>query len=133
MDLDNAEVTYFIQQVGLAALSFGVTQADVAAAGGALNKLFGYRCSPATAITSSPQLQSICINPDCPLDPNAMCNAYPYNGKGKEPMVAPQCKAAPPKEPWVDWQGNEKQGYKNQENGMEGYWDGAWGDWNKGQ
>jgi hypothetical protein len=121
MDLDEAELTYFGQQVGLAALSFGVTQADVAIVGSALQALFGYRCSPPVAITSTPQLQSICIAPDCPLDPKAACGDYPYWGKGKEPQVAPQCKAPPPKEPWVDWKGDEKKDYSDQESDMGGY------------
>lgn len=77
MDLDAAEVGYFVQNVGLAAASFGVSSADVATVGSALMSLFGYRCSPAVAITTTdPLLQSICIAPDCPLAPNAVCNMY---------------------------------------------------------
>lgn len=62
MDLDHHEVSYFIQQVGLAASSFGVSKDDVTAVGGALDKLFNYKClPPATAIKAQgPQLQSIC-------------------------------------------------------------------------
>lgn len=77
MDLDAAEVGYFIEQVGLAAASFGVTNADVATVGSALMSLFGYRCSPAVAVVSTdPMLQSICIGQTCPLAQNAMCNMY---------------------------------------------------------
>ena len=85
MDLDPNELGYFIQQVGLAALSFGVTQADANTVGMVLMQYFGYRCSPPLAITSGPMLQSMCINKKCPLDPNAMCNLYPWYGYGKEP------------------------------------------------
>lgn len=79
MDLDAAEVGYFVQQVGLAAASFGVSSSDVASVGSALMSLFGYRCSPATAIVSTdPMLQSICIAQSCPLDPSAMCQYYSW-------------------------------------------------------
>lgn len=78
MDLDVNEVGYFIQQVGLAAESFGVTAADATAVGMALNSLFGYRCAPnATAIAAQgPQQQSICIADSCPLANGSVCSAY---------------------------------------------------------
>ncbi|KAJ4409419.1 hypothetical protein N0V82_009486 [Gnomoniopsis sp. IMI 355080] len=78
MDLDVNEVGYFIQQVGLAAESFGVTAADATAVGTALNSLFGYRCAPnATAIAAQgPQMQSICIADDCPIAKDAVCDQY---------------------------------------------------------
>ncbi|KAK7920969.1 hypothetical protein PG985_008991 [Apiospora marii] len=87
MDLNPAEVGYFIQQVGMAAASFGVAEDDVKAVGTALNSLFGYRCAPpATAIKAQgPQLQSICIDGACPISPmaNGTCDpAY-------EPVMAP--------------------------------------------
>ncbi|OIW32027.1 hypothetical protein CONLIGDRAFT_571547 [Coniochaeta ligniaria NRRL 30616] len=78
MALDNAEVTYFITQVGLAASSFGVTEADVTAVGTALNSLFGRRCAPAVEVIP-PQgaaLQAICTEPDCPIADGAMCGLY---------------------------------------------------------
>ena len=43
MDLDAFELGYFIEQVGLAASSFGVVDADVEAVGMALTKLFDYK------------------------------------------------------------------------------------------
>lgn len=78
MDLDVNEVGYFIQQVGLAAESFGVTADDATAVGMALNTLFGYRCAPnATAIAAQgPAQQSICIADDCPIAEGAVCDAY---------------------------------------------------------
>lgn len=62
MALDNAEVGWFIEQVGLAASSFGVSSSDVAAVGSALQSTFGYRCEPPASIPPSApaQLQSIC-------------------------------------------------------------------------
>lgn len=85
MDLDQNEVGYFIQQVGLAATSFGVTEADATAVGMSLNMLFGYRCAPnATAIAAQgPQQQSICSADTCPLAEGAVCDQY-------APAVEPQ-------------------------------------------
>jgi len=78
MDLSYAENTYFIQQVGLSAASFGVAMDDVTYVGDALNKYFNYRC--AAPVTLAPalgsQLQAICIAPSCPLAPNNTCSAY---------------------------------------------------------
>lgn len=78
MGLDNAEVGYFINQVGMAAASFGVSDEDVKTVGGALTKAFAYKCSPPAAIpaTAEPELQSICIADDCPTAPNATCSSY---------------------------------------------------------
>ncbi|KAK5162743.1 uncharacterized protein LTR77_011226 [Saxophila tyrrhenica] len=78
MALDAAEVGYFIQQVGLAATSFGVSQSDAAAVGQALMALFGYRCAPATSVPSfePAALQSICTACDCPKASPADCGDY---------------------------------------------------------
>lgn len=67
MALGEAEVGYFIQQVGLAAASFGVAESDVQEVGQALNSAFGYRCSPPTSIppTATAELQAICIEVNC--------------------------------------------------------------------
>lgn len=85
MDLDVNELGYFIQQVALAAASFGVAEDDLKAVGMALAQLFGLRCSPAaTAIAEQgPQLQAICIADSCPISPNATCASY-------EPAMAPK-------------------------------------------
>ncbi|PBP19542.1 hypothetical protein BUE80_DR009767 [Diplocarpon rosae] len=86
MDLSIAEVTYFIEQVAGAALSFGVSADDLAPVGQALMTLFGYRCSPpATVIPAQGnQTQSICQAEDCPLAPMSNCTGYTY----VEPAVA---------------------------------------------
>lgn len=90
MDLDPSELGYFIQQVGLAATSFGVSEEDVTAVAMALNKLFGYRCSPAAVVIpeQGKTLNSICQNEECPLDPMPTCAAYPNNGTVMEPQKA---------------------------------------------
>ena len=63
MALDAYEVGYFIQQVGLAAKSFGVANEDIEAVAYALNNLFGYRCADKVHIVpkAAEELQSICI------------------------------------------------------------------------
>ncbi|KAI4719025.1 hypothetical protein E4T48_04722 [Aureobasidium sp. EXF-10727] len=83
MDLSAAEVGYFIQQVALAASSFGVTQDDIAVVGKALNSIFNVRCAPPTTVipAQGAQLQSICQDETCPLAPMATCAAYPATMK----------------------------------------------------
>jgi len=81
MDLDINEVSYFIEQVGLAAASFGVAQSDVQYVGTALMNLFGYNCAPPAVVipAQGQQLESICIAADCPIAPNATCSMYQNN------------------------------------------------------
>lgn len=70
---------YFIQEVGLAAASFGVAADDIKAAATALTTLFDYKClAPAAIIPMAPvEPQSICIANSCPIAPmNATCSAY---------------------------------------------------------
>lgn len=92
MDLGPAELGYFVQQVALAASSFGVAEDDIKAVGMALNTLFGMRCAPpATAIKSQGnQLQAICVDKSCPLAMDAMCSKYdnPDNGGGMGSSVS---------------------------------------------
>lgn len=79
MDLDYAEVTYFVTQVGLAAASFGVAEDDIKAVATALNGLFNVRCAPATTVIKAQgsQLQSICIDSKtCPLAKDGVCSKY---------------------------------------------------------
>lgn len=77
MGLDNAEFTYFVTQVGLAAASFGVSAADVKAAGTALIDGFGMRCAPAAAIGPLPKEPlAICQASDCPQASMSDCSLY---------------------------------------------------------
>lgn len=87
MNLNEYEIGYFITQVGLSAVSFGVATEDVTAVGQALAKLFAYRCAPETVVIPSQgaHLQSICQADTCPLSPNDTCSAYPSS---IEPAVA---------------------------------------------
>lgn len=89
MGLDPNEVGYFISQVGLAAASFGVPDADVQTVAGLLSSVFNVRCAPAVALVrSDSEFQSICVAKECPLAPNAVCNAYENNGVFPEPQPA---------------------------------------------
>ncbi|CCG81443.1 protein of unknown function [Taphrina deformans PYCC 5710] len=78
MDITHAQNTWFIQQVGLAAQSFGVASADVTAVGTALDQTFNYRCSKNASVpsTAPAAAQAICIANDCPLAVNSSCAAY---------------------------------------------------------
>jgi hypothetical protein len=79
MNIDADENGYFIQQVGLSAASFGVTEEDVTAVGTLLTNTFNYRCSPPAAVlpNAPKEPQAICQAEDCPLSPNATCSIYP--------------------------------------------------------
>jgi hypothetical protein len=87
MDLSYAEVGYFITQVADSAASFGVANDDLTVVGNALTSLFDVRCSAPTTVVPAQgaALQAICIDPTCPLAPNATCSAY---GNATEPAVA---------------------------------------------
>ncbi|PPJ54345.1 hypothetical protein CBER1_07121 [Cercospora berteroae] len=88
MDLDKLAVGWFIQQVGLSAASFGVSDEDVATVGKALSDTFGKRCSPPASVPPSaePMLQAICIQSNCPLADMPVCDAY---GEGSAGSTSP--------------------------------------------
>ncbi|CEJ82135.1 hypothetical protein VHEMI02220 [[Torrubiella] hemipterigena] len=78
MNLGEAELTYFISQVGAAAASFGVAKDDITAVANALSSTFGMKCAaPAEVIKGSgPQAQAICIGDGCPEAKEPQCSAY---------------------------------------------------------
>jgi hypothetical protein len=79
MDLDYYQVTYFVQQVGLAAASFGVAKDDITTVATALNSIFNVRCAPATTVIKAQgsELQSVCIDPKtCPMAMDGVCSKY---------------------------------------------------------
>lgn len=75
MNISNTQNLYFIQQVGLTALSFGVTVADATAVGSALNSTFNLRCSAPAMIGPGYAAvnQSVCATADCIADPASTC------------------------------------------------------------
>ena len=78
MHLDENEVGFFIQQVGLAASSFGVAKADITGVASLLTSVFDVKCGAAATVIPSagPQLQSICTADSCPSAMMANCSAY---------------------------------------------------------
>ncbi|SMR45713.1 unnamed protein product [Zymoseptoria tritici ST99CH_3D1] len=84
MALDEKQIGWFINNVGLSAASFGVTEEDVTTVGKALESTFGMRCSPPAKGPQSkaPELQAICIEPTCPLSTQPVCGQY-------DPVIEP--------------------------------------------
>jgi hypothetical protein len=79
MDLNTAELGYFIEQVGLAALSFGVDPADLTPIAQALGTLFGQRCAQPVSVLGGSvpaELQAICTDDSCSQAANATCSSY---------------------------------------------------------
>ncbi|KAI1189119.1 hypothetical protein F5B17DRAFT_392497 [Nemania serpens] len=79
MDLNAAELGYFIEQAVKGLISFGFSDADAQFVNATLSGKFNERCAPAEPIipaSAGPQLQAICVAPDCALSPNDTCSAY---------------------------------------------------------
>jgi hypothetical protein len=89
MDFDTYQMSFFISLVKASAISLGFKIEDATILYNTLDTLFNKRCSPPTAVAgidAPPELQSICIAENCPLDPKANCSAYPDNGVAKIPV-----------------------------------------------
>ncbi|KAL6406530.1 hypothetical protein AUP68_09327 [Ilyonectria robusta] len=79
MDLNAAEMGFFVDQAVRGLLSIGFTDSDAQFVNNTLDTVFNHRCAPPAAVippTSGPQLQAICIAPDCSLSANDTCSAY---------------------------------------------------------
>lgn len=94
MNLDETEMNYFIQQVGLSATSFGVSAEDATAVGNSLNKTFNYRCAPPTVLGPgfANVSQSTCLASSCMVANPSNCNqsgdSYPNGTSNAEPQSA---------------------------------------------
>jgi hypothetical protein len=89
MDLDIFQMTYFTNLVVTSLISLGVSPSDSSLIGSSLTKQFNTRCAAPISIpnvAAPPELQSICIAPNCPLDPNPNCSAYPLDGVALAPV-----------------------------------------------
>jgi hypothetical protein len=89
IDFDTYQMSFFTATVKSSALSLGFNTADALYLTETLETLFNRRCSPPTAvpgIDAPPELQSICIAANYPLDPKANCSAYPDDGVAKIPI-----------------------------------------------
>jgi len=90
MSLDPNELGYFIEQVGLAAQSVGLTSAEADGITTNMNAGLNYRCRPESALFPGGVIgpQSICTNPSCPLAPNYDCSVYDFdNGTSPLPQL----------------------------------------------
>ncbi|KAH6972749.1 hypothetical protein BKA56DRAFT_467872, partial [Ilyonectria sp. MPI-CAGE-AT-0026] len=79
MDLNAAEMGFFVDQAVRGLLSIGFTDSDAQFVNNTLDTVFNHRCAPPAAVippTAGPQLQAICIAPDCSLSANDTCSAY---------------------------------------------------------
>lgn len=79
MDLNKAEMGFFVDQAVRGLLSIGFSQDDAQFVNNTLNTVFNKRCAPATPVvpaSAGPQLQAICIAADCPLSVNDTCSKY---------------------------------------------------------
>lgn len=97
MNIDAAENGYFIQEVGLAATSFGVTTEDATAVGTALTNLFNYKCAPPAPLypgASANYSQSICVAADCPTANMSVCTQSGMNYGNGSNNVEPAAAAA---------------------------------------
>ncbi|GAB0134081.1 hypothetical protein EsDP_00002466 [Epichloe bromicola] len=73
MDLNQAHVGYFIQQLIIASKNFGFSDSDANTLSTAMNAKYNARCLPPT----DNSLNSICLAKDCPVAaPSPNCNAY---------------------------------------------------------
>ncbi|PWN35970.1 uncharacterized protein FA14DRAFT_184804 [Meira miltonrushii] len=94
MNLDETEMNYFIEQVGMSATSFGVSDADAMTVGNSLNKTFNYRCAPPVVLGPgfANVSQSTCLAADCmvysPPDCNQMGDSYPNGTNNAQPQSA---------------------------------------------
>jgi len=79
MNLEYHQLGYFINQLSLAAVHFGVSAQDADTFRTSLNSRFNVRCAPGVSSnpSSPPMLLSLCQNPTCPLAvPVSDCAAY---------------------------------------------------------
>jgi len=90
MALDPNELGYFIQQVGLAAQSVGLTSDEAEVIMTNMNAGLNYRCRPDSALFPGGVVgpQSICTDESCPLAPNYDCSVYDFdNGTSPQPQL----------------------------------------------
>ncbi|KAJ3275084.1 hypothetical protein HDV01_001223 [Terramyces sp. JEL0728] len=90
MKLDNATMSFFINQVGAAALSFGVTLDDATVVGNALNALFNDQCTAPAPLTPQAQAQpqAFCLGQGCSPQHGVDPTSCPQ-GPGSVPSNSP--------------------------------------------
>ncbi|KAI8903632.1 hypothetical protein EDD86DRAFT_250345 [Gorgonomyces haynaldii] len=76
MNLNINQLSFFTQQLGLAAKSFGVADADIAIIANVMNTVFNVKCAkPSSPFPPLSGVQSFCLGNGCPLaqDPDQVC------------------------------------------------------------
>ncbi len=89
MSLNPYDLGYFIQQVGLAARSVGLTQKEATAVTDDMAQGLTFRCKPLSALVPDGLVgpQSICTDASCPLAPDFDCTGYDFdNGTSPPPQ-----------------------------------------------
>lgn len=89
MALDPYDLGYFIEQVGLAAQSVGLTLAEATAVTNDMAQGLTYRCRPLSALVPGGIVgpQSVCTDSSCPLAPDYDCTGYDFdNGTSPQPQ-----------------------------------------------
>jgi len=89
MALDPIELGYFIEQVGFAAQSVGLTKKEATTITNIMNQGLTYRCRPLSALFPGGVVgpQSLCTDVSCPLAPNYDCTGYDFdNGTSPQPQ-----------------------------------------------
>ena len=90
MALNPDDLGYFIEQVGLAAQSVGLTQAEATKITDAMAEGLTYRCKPLSPLVPGGIVgpQSICTDASCPLAPDYDCTGYDFdNGTSPQPQA----------------------------------------------
>lgn len=82
MALDPNELGYFIEQVGLAAKTVGISDTEANTITSSMSRNLNYRCLPPVAVIPGGPVgpQSMCTDSTCDLANNAVCSAYDYPG-----------------------------------------------------
>lgn len=78
MNLNETHLSYFIDQITLAAEHYGFSPQDANSLNALMNQRYNVRCAPAVTLNPQrpPQLLSLCQDPTCPLALNPDCPAY---------------------------------------------------------
>ncbi|KAI8903631.1 hypothetical protein EDD86DRAFT_250344 [Gorgonomyces haynaldii] len=99
MNLDANQLAFFTQQLGLAAKSFGVADADIAIIANVMNTVFNVRCAqPSSPFPPLSGVQSFCLGNLCPLAQNPDPNCARTAPNSPPPQQAPvpiKCRLRP--------------------------------------
>ncbi|KAJ2996479.1 hypothetical protein HDV02_006451 [Globomyces sp. JEL0801] len=96
MKLSKNQIGYFNDQVGQAAISFGVTTEDATAVGASLESLFNVKCSIPTKLTpkSDNAPQGMCGSNDCKKADKGICpGEMPSTNSNSSPSAASTMKS----------------------------------------